>query len=82
MKIKNIIKHLEKDGKEVYRGQFDFQEFWMCAGTALVDLVDGAAVSTTAKYADVIKQIEENRSHIYTIEDNKKMLNANLKWQG
>lgn len=80
MRIENIIKHLEKDGKEVYRGQFDFQEFWMCAGTALVDLVDGSALETSAKYTDVIKQIEENRSHIYTIENKKKSLTSNIKW--
>ena len=79
MRIENIIKHLEKDGKEVYRGQFDFQEFWMCAGTALVDLVDGLALETTAKYTDVIKQIEESRSHIYTIENKKKSLTSNIK---
>lgn len=82
MRIENIIKHLKKDGMKVYVGQFDFKEFWMCNGTALVDLVDGAALPTTAKYSDVVRQIEEGKSHIYTIKDNKKILNANLKWQG
>ena len=79
MKIENIIKNLKKDGKEVYIGQFDFKEFWMCNGTALVDLVDGVAVTTSAKYADVIKQIEEDRSHIYTVENKKKSLTLNIK---
>lgn len=82
MRIENIIKHLKKDGNKVYLGEFDFQKVWMCNGTALIDLVDSAAVPTTAKYTDVIIQIEENRSHIYTIEDNKKILNANLKLHG
>lgn len=79
MKFENIIKSLKREGKEVYVGQFDFKDFFMCNGTALVDLVDGVAVLTTAKYADVVKQIQENRSHIYTIEKNKKSLTTNLK---
>lgn len=79
MKFENIIKSLKKEGKEVYVGQFDFKDFFMCNGTALVDLLDGVAVPTTAKYADVVKQIQENRSHIYTIAKNKKSLTTNLK---
>lgn len=83
MKIENIIKRLNQNGKKVYLGQFDFQEVWMCNGTALIDLLDGKVVPTSAKYADVVKQIEEGRSHIYTVDDiKKKVLNTNLKWHG
>lgn len=82
MKIESIIKKLDKDGELVYIGQFDFKECWMCRGTALIDLEDGIAKPTNAKYLDVVKQIEDNRSHIYTIEDGKKGLTNNLKLQG
>lgn len=60
MTTKNIIKNLRKDGKEVYRDEFDHQEFWFCNGTALVDLLDFKPVDSTAKYRDVLTQIDVN----------------------
>lgn len=79
MKIENIVKNLSKNGYEVYHGEFDFKDCWMCRGTALIDLKDGVAIPTNAKYLDVVKQIGSNKSHIYTIADGKKELTNNFK---
>lgn len=74
MKLDNIIKKLRRDGFEVVEGEFAYQKCLMCNGTALVDLTDGVVVDTSARYSDVIKQIEENRSHILTSEGGKRGL--------
>lgn len=74
MKIENIIKNLTKENIEVYKGEFDFNEFWFVNGTALVDLVDGVAKDTNGRYIDVINQIAHNRSHIYTSNGKSKKL--------
>lgn len=79
MKIENIIKRLAKENVKVYRGEFSYQECWMAEGTALVDVVEGKVVETNSRWADVAEQIVENRSHIYTIEGNKKELTKNNK---
>lgn len=79
MKIENIIKNLTKDNIKVYKGQFDFKDCFMVNGTALIDLEDGIVKDTTARYMDVLKQVQSNRSHIYTIVDNKKELSLNYR---
>lgn len=79
MKMENIIKKLQADGYVVYVGEFNYKKFNMVTGTALVDLIDGIAVETTAKYADVIAQITEGKSHIATVESKKRILTSNLK---
>lgn len=80
MRIDNIVKKLRTQEKvEVYKGEFDFKECWMCDGTALIDLVNGEVKDTTAKYVDVIEQIVNNKSHIYTQHDKNKELTSNYK---
>ena len=79
MKLKNIIKKLTKEDYIVYKGEFDFKECWMCQGTALVDLVNGSMTETCAKYADVVYQVQNNKSHILTIEGNKRILSTYTK---
>lgn len=74
MKLDNIIKKLRRNGFEVVEGEFSFQKCYMCNGTALVDLSNGAVADTSARYSDVVKQIQENRSHIITVECGKKGL--------
>lgn len=76
MKLENIIKKLAKDGKVIYKGEFDFKECWMCQGTALVDLINGSIADTSAKYDDVLSQIQNNKSHILTVEGKKKTLTS------
>lgn len=70
MKYENILKNLEKQGYKIEPMEFSFQKCLGVNGTALIDLVDGNVVSTTAKYQDVISQIETNKSHIQTITKN------------
>lgn len=83
MKFDNIIKKLNKDGYHVEVMQFSFQECLGVRGTALIDLVDEKVVQTTARYADVVKQIQTNKSHIQTINTingcTKKVLTDYLK---
>lgn len=80
MKIKNIVKRLEsKEHVAVYRGEFEYTECWMCEGTALIDWVDGGVFDTSAKFADVVNHIANNRSHIYTALQGKRELTSNLK---
>ena len=83
MKFENIIKRLKKDGYEVEVMEFSFQNCLGVTGTALIDLVDGEIKDTTAKYTDVIKQIQNNKSHIQTINNvygcTKKVLTDYLK---
>lgn len=67
MKYENIIKKLKADSVRVYEGQFEYKPVMMVSGTALIDLVDGEVVPTTAKYTDVVKQIQQGKSHIMTI---------------
>lgn len=74
MKLNNIIKNLQKEGYVVETGEFSFQECKMVSGTALIDLVDDAVVETSAKYKDVVEQITEGKSHVYTIVCGKKKL--------
>ena len=67
MKFENIIKNLEKDGYKVEPMQFSFQNCLGVNGTALIDLINNTVTQTTAKYKDVVVQIQNNRSHIMTI---------------
>ena len=59
--------------------EFSFQNCLGVRGTALIDLVDGEVKSTTAKYKDVVDQIETNKSHILTVEGKKKFLTEYTK---
>ena len=79
MKFENIVKKLQKDGYEVEEMEFSFQNVLGVRGTALIDLVNGTVVETVARYADVIKQIQNNKSHIQTIEGKKKFLTEYTK---
>ena len=83
MKFDNIIKRLKKEGYKVEVMQFSFQKCLGVSGTALIDLVNENVVETTAKYNDVVKQIESNKSHIQTITTlngrTKKILTDYLK---
>lgn len=79
MKFENILKELAKDKYIVVKGEFAYQECYMVNGTALIDIVDGEVRGTNAKYKDVFKQIDNNRSHIQTIEGKKKYLTTNMK---
>lgn len=74
MLLVNTIKKLEKLGKKVYRAEFDHQPCWFCNGTALIDLKDYKPIDTTAKFSQVLEQIENNKSHICTYEGKKKVL--------
>lgn len=67
MKFENIVKKLKADSVRVYQGEFEYKPVMMVSGTALIDLVDGEVVPTTAKYTDVVKQIRDGKSHIMTI---------------
>lgn len=79
MKFENIVRNLKKDGYEVEVMEFSFQNCLGVRGTALIDLVDGEVKSTTAKYKDVVAQIETNKSHILTLEGRKKYLTEYIK---
>ena len=79
MKIENTLKRLSKDGYKVYRAEFANQDFWFVNGVGLVDLVNGVAKDTSAKYQDVVKQVAQNRSHIQTIDGNKRELTSYYK---
>lgn len=79
MTINNIIKKLEKQGKRVYKAEFDFKECWFCNGTALIDLKDSKMIATTAKFKEIEQQIEQGKSHIYTIDGKIKNLTPNRK---
>lgn len=79
MKFENIVRNLKKDGYEVEVMEFSFQNCLGVRGTALIDLVDGEVKSTTAKYKDVVAQIETNKSHILTVEGKKKFLTEYTK---
>lgn len=74
MKFENIVKRLRQDGVMIYEGEFEFKPVSMVHGTALIDLVNGEVVPTTAKYSDVVSQIQNGKSHIMTIEGKKRYL--------
>lgn len=79
MKFENIVRNLKKDGYEVEVMEFSFQNCLGVRGTALIDLVDGEVKDTTAKYKDVVAQIDTNKSHILTVEGKKKFLTEYTK---
>jgi len=79
MKFENIVRNLKKDGYEVEVMEFSFQSCLGVRGTALIDLVDGEVKDTTAKYKEVVAQIETNKSHILTVEGKKKFLTEYTK---
>lgn len=79
MKFENIVRNLKKDGYEVEPMEFSFQNCLGVIGTALIDLVNGEIKDTTARYKDVVAQIETNKSHILTVEGKKKFLTEYTK---
>lgn len=79
MRFENIVRNLKKDGYEVEVMEFSFQNCLGVRGTALIDLVDGEVKDTTAKYKEVVAQIETNKSHILTVEGKKKFLTEYTK---
>lgn len=79
MKFENIVRNLKKDGYEVEPMEFSFQDCLGVRGTALIDLVNGEIKDTTARYKDVVAQIEANKSHILTVEGKKKFLTEYIK---
>ncbi len=79
MKFENIVRNLKKDGYEVEVMEFSFQNCLGVRGTALIDLVNGEIKDTTAKYKEVVAQIETNKSHILTVEGKKKFLTEYTK---
>ena len=79
MKFENIVKNLKRDGYEVEPMEFSFQNCLGVMGTALIDLVDGEVKDTTAKYKDVVGQIDTNKSHILTVDGKKKILTEYTK---
>lgn len=68
MKFENIVKRLETAGYKIEVGQFNFQSCKVVNGVCLIDVLDGEVLPTSAKYADVVSQIEKDMSHIYNIE--------------
>lgn len=79
MKFENIVRNLKKDGYEVEPMEFSFQSCLGVRGTALIDLLNGEIKDTTAKYKEVVAQIETNKSHILTVEGKKKFLTEYTK---
>ena len=79
MRFENIVRNLKKDGYEVEVMEFSFQNCFGVRGTALIDLVNGEIKDTTAKYKEVVAQIETNKSHILTVEGKKKFLTEYTK---
>lgn len=79
MKFENIVRNLKKDGYEVEDMEFSFQNCLGVRGTALIDLVNGEIKDTTARYKDVVAQVETNKSHILTVEGKKKFLTEYTK---
>lgn len=79
MRFENIVRNLKKDGYEVEVMEFSFQNCLGVRGTALIDLVNGEIKDTTAKYKEVVAQIETNKSHILTVEGKKKFLTEYTK---
>ncbi len=79
MRFENIVRNLKKDGYEVEVMEFSFQNCLGVRGTALIDLVNGEIKDTTAKYKEVVGQIETNKSHILTVEGKKKFLTEYTK---
>lgn len=71
MRFENIIKKLAKDGYKVEPMEFSFQTVLGVSGTALVDIYNDNVQETTARYIDVVKQIQANKSHIQTISTNQ-----------
>lgn len=67
MRFENIIKKLAKDGYKVEPMEFSFQTVLGVTGTALVDIYNNNVQQTTARYADVVSQIQNGKSHIQTI---------------
>lgn len=67
MRFENIIKKLAKDGYKVEPMEFSFQTCLGVTGTALVDIYNDNIQETTARYADVVSQIQNGKSHIQTI---------------
>lgn len=80
MKFENIVRNLEKQGYKVEVMEFSFQSCKGVTGTALIDIVDGEAVPTTAKLTEVLEQITTGKSHIQTIEGKKKYLSPYQKF--
>ena len=79
MKFENIVRNLKKDGYEVEPMEFSFQSCLGVRGTALIDLLNGEIKDTTAKYKEVVAQIETDKSHILTVEGKKKFLTEYTK---
>lgn len=79
MKFDSIVRNLKKDGYEVEIMEFSFQKCLGVRGTALIDLVEGEIKETTARYKDVVAQIETNKSHILTLDGKKKYLTQYTK---
>lgn len=79
MRFENIVRNLKKDGYEVEVMEFSFQNCLGVRGTALIDLVNEEIKDTTAKYKEVVAQIETNKSHILTVEGKKKFLTEYTK---
>lgn len=67
MRFENIIKKLAKDGYKVEPMEFSFQTVLGVTGTALVDIYNDNIQETTARYSDVVSQIQNGKSHIQTI---------------
>ncbi|MGL5676863.1 MAG: hypothetical protein ACRDDX_10650 [Cellulosilyticaceae bacterium] len=82
MKFESIIKKLGKDGYVVDKMEFDHVECFGVSGTALIDVTKGTVVHTTAKYNDVVVQIDNGMSHINNINGNKKSLSVYKKYNG
>lgn len=78
MRFENIVKRLEKDNK-IYAEKFLTVECIFCNGTALVDIVDGNVVNTTATLQEVKRQIKDNHSHIMDVAGKRKELTKNMK---
>lgn len=82
MKFESIIKKLRKDGYVVEKMEFDHVKCLGVAGTALIDVIKGEVFHTTAKYNDVVTQIDNGMSHINNVEGTKKSLSAYKKYNG
>ena len=67
MKFENIIRKLAKEGYNVEPMEFSFQTVLGVTGTALVDIYNDNIQKTTARYVDVVSQIQNGKSHIQTI---------------
>ena len=80
MKFENIVRNLEKQGYVIEVMEFSFQACKGVTGTALIDIVNGEVIPTTAKLKEVLEQITTGKSHIQTIEGKKKYLSPYQKF--